>query len=544
KSVVLTDPEALEGEVIEGNLYVDVTTAKAFELKGVTVKGKLVVIGDNQTAGKLTITDSKIEAISTQTRNTEVVLSGETEVKTIVLEETAAVTPDKNFKGEVEKIEVQSTTKGEIVIEVPAQEVTTRTYASVDIQAPVESLEVKTDTQIKVNADVKNVVVTESAKDTKVEVSKGNTVGTIVADAPVKIEGSGTINKVEANVDGVEAGKDTVIKDVETGKDVEQAPEVNKPSTGGSTGGSGGGGGSTTPTKSETEKFKEAFEAELKGAFTTNAENNGVTIKVNGTTIDGVMHNTDNKVWDFVKATILDSIVNVNENYKGIKSVDISDGNHSTGEMLIAELVDHSAEDLAKWGLALFNKASAEELFNLKLSDVDGKTYTVAFKIADNTIIEYTVKLNSDKALEDTAKTNLQTKVESAVDQLNLNNLATATVDKQTIRTVFNDGETTIANFAGTGIFSILTTLTNEGVTGYTFDDSSKTTITGTPTYDELLTILANYLNVDKDNALSQTVNALDNKNIVVTVAYEDANGAEVNVEYTFTFAVSENIED
>ena len=140
KSVVLTAPEALEGEVIEGNLYVDVTTAKALELKGVTVKGKLVVIGDNKTAGKLTITDSKIEAISTQTRNTEVVLSGETEVKTIVLEETAAVTPDKSYKGEVEKIEVQSTTKGEIVIEVPAQEVSTRTYASVDIQAPVESL--------------------------------------------------------------------------------------------------------------------------------------------------------------------------------------------------------------------------------------------------------------------------------------------------------------------------------------------------------------------------------------------------------------------
>ena len=243
KSVVLTAPEALEGEVIEGNLYVDVTTAKALELKGVTVKGKLVVIGDNKTAGKLTITDSKIEAISTQTRNTEVVLSGETEVKTIVLEETAAVTPDKNFKGEVEKIEVQSTTKGEIVIEVPAQEVSTRTYASVDIQAPVESLEVKTDTQIKVNADVKNVVVTESAKDTAIEVSKGSTVGTLTADAPVSIDGKGTVNKVEANVDGVEAGKDTVIKDVETGKDVEQAPEVNKPSTGG--GSSSGGSGTT-----------------------------------------------------------------------------------------------------------------------------------------------------------------------------------------------------------------------------------------------------------------------------------------------------------
>ncbi|RGC23795.1 hypothetical protein DXA09_06535 [Absiella sp. AM54-8XD] len=248
KSVVLTAPEALEGEVIEGNLYVDVTTAKALELKGVTVKGKLVVIGDNKTAGKLTITDSKIEAISTQIRNTEVVLSGETEVKTIVLEETAAVTPDKSYKGEVEKIEVQSTTKGEIVIEVPAQEVSTRTYASVDIQAPVESLEVKTDTQIKVNADVKNVVVTESAKDTAIEVSKGSTVGTLTAKAPMKIKGNGTINKVEANVNGVEASKDTVIEDVETNKGVTEAPEINKPSTGGSVGGSGGGGGSTPIT--------------------------------------------------------------------------------------------------------------------------------------------------------------------------------------------------------------------------------------------------------------------------------------------------------
>ncbi|WP_182425783.1 N-acetylmuramoyl-L-alanine amidase family protein [Dielma fastidiosa] len=257
KSVVLTDPEAIEGEVIEGNLYVDVTTAKALELKGVTVKGKLVVIGDNKTAGKLTITDSKIESISTQTRNTEVVLSGETEVKTIVLEETAAVTPDKSFKGEVEKIEVQSTTKDEIVIEVPAQEVTTRTYASVDIQAPVESLEVKTDTQIKVNADVKNVVVTESAKDTAIEVSKGSTVGTLTADAPVSIDGKGTVNKVEANVDGVEAGKDTVIKDVETGKDVTEAPKENKPSTGGSTGGGSSSGGSTTkPTLPEVKTYE------------------------------------------------------------------------------------------------------------------------------------------------------------------------------------------------------------------------------------------------------------------------------------------------
>ena len=102
-------------------------------------------------------------------------------------------------------------------------------------------------------------------------------------------------------------------------------------------------------------------------------------------------------------------------------------------------------------------------------------------------------------------------------------------------------GETTISQITGTGIFSILTTLTDEGVTGYTFNDSSTTNITGTPTYEGLLTLLTNYLGED---ALNQKVSALVNKNIVVTVAYKDANGAEVNVEYTFTFAVSENIED
>ncbi len=236
-SVVLTDASTVEGTTVEGNLYVDVTAAKELELKGVTVKGKLVLIGDNETAGKVTLIDSSVATISTQTRNAEVVLSKNTEVKNIILEETAKVTPDKEYKGEVAKIEVQSTTKGEVVIEVPAEEVTARTYASLDIQAPVENLEVKAETDVKVNADVKNVTVTESAKDTTVEVAKGSTVGTLTADAPVSIEGKGTVNKVEANADGVEAGKDTIIKDVVKGDDVTEAPEENKPSTGGSTSG-------------------------------------------------------------------------------------------------------------------------------------------------------------------------------------------------------------------------------------------------------------------------------------------------------------------
>ncbi|MDY5166982.1 N-acetylmuramoyl-L-alanine amidase family protein [Dielma fastidiosa] len=550
KSVVLTDPEAIEGEVIEGNLYVDVTTAKALELKGVTVKGKLVVIGDNQTAGKLTITDSKIEAISTQTRNTEVVLSGETEVKTIVLEETAAVTPDKNFKGEVEKIEVQSTTKGEIVIEVPAQEVSTRTYASVDIQAPVESLEVKTDTQIKVNADVKNVVVTESAKDTKVEVSKGSTVGTITANAPVKIEGNGTINKVEANVDGVEAGKDTVIKDVEIGKDVEQAPEVNKPSTGGSsTGGSGG--GTTTPTKTEAEKFKEKFEAELKGSFTTAAAEKSVTVTISGDKITGNMKDLSVNVWGFVKDTILTSISNVTTAYENIEKVEIIDNansNMTTGDMAIADLKGNEsgsidASKLAEWGKGLFGEDTS--LIELKLEDVADKSYTIKFTLkGSTTAVTYEVNLKVDDTLINAAKTSLQTNIVTAISSLNLNNLGSASVSDQTISFEFNSGTTTIAQISGTGLFSALGTLNTSGVQCYTFNDTAEgTTIKGTQSeLETLIGILKNYLgggDINVGNAnVTDLISALDNKDMIVTVKYKDSsNKAVVNVDYTFKFS-------
>ncbi len=238
KSVVVTDPEALEGEVIEGNLYVDVTAAKEIELSQVVIKGKLVVLGDNETAGKVVLKDSTIDTISNQTRNTEVVLCGETELKNIVLEEVGKIIPDRDYRGKVSEIEVQSTVQAKTTIEIPAQTVTTNTYAEVEIQAPVSNLEIKADTQIKVNANVKNVVVAETAKDTKVEVAKGSTIGTLTADAPVKIEGNGTVNKIEANVDGVEAAGDTVIKNVEKGKGVENAPDANKPSAGGGSGGS------------------------------------------------------------------------------------------------------------------------------------------------------------------------------------------------------------------------------------------------------------------------------------------------------------------
>ena len=225
KSVVLTDTSNLEGTTVEGNLYVDATLAKELLIKGVTVTGKLVLLGDNKTQTKLTITDSNINTISTQTRDSEIVLSGSTTVKNVVLQETTKVTPDKDFKGQVDKIEVQSTTKGEVVVSVPAKEVSSRTFATVDIQAPVDKLAINTNTTVNINADIKEVTINKFAAGTKVEVSKGNTVGTIDTEVKVEVSGSGNVDKVTG------AGKDESIV----------TPKPDKPST--------GGGGSTTPPR-------------------------------------------------------------------------------------------------------------------------------------------------------------------------------------------------------------------------------------------------------------------------------------------------------
>ena len=211
--------------------------------------------------------------------------------------------------------------------------------------------------------------------------------------------------------------------------------------------------------------------------------------------------------------------------------------------MAMNDLIAPTAQNLGTWGMALFDKTNAEELFALKLADVDGKTYTVAFKIADNTVIEYTVKLTGEKALEDEAKANLHVKVESAVNALGRDDLAAVTVENQTIKTEFLSGDTTISQVTGTGIFSILTTLKNEGVKSYTFDDIAGTVIE-TPDYNNLLGVLKNYLDEqDTTTVLSKTVSDLTSKTVKVTVAYKDANGTEVNVEYTFTFAISDNAE-
>ena len=533
-SVVVTDPSAVEGQVIEGNLYVDVTTAKELELKGVTVKGKLVIIGDNQTAGKVTVTDSKIEAISTQTRNAEVVLSGETAVKEIVIEETSAVTPDKNFKGEVEKIEVQSTTKGEIKIEVPAQEVSTRTYASVDIQAPVEHLEVKTDTQVKVNADVKNVVVTESAKDTKVEVSKGNTVGTIVADAPVKIEGTGTINKIEANVNGVQASKDTIIKKVEARKDVTDKPSVNKPSSSFT-------GGTTTSISAEQAKFMDIFKNQLSQLTGTETiETSGAVIDINGNSITADIKD-DAVSFAPLGALVVTSIISTHHEYGNLSSVIIRDNQGKTSDELNPANFDE--ETTLKLIKDLFNIdiEKIEDLTNIKLMDISNNVYSFDFKLTTGELVTYKLKFSTQ--LLDAAKASLQEKVKAGVSTLRYEelNLGTVQLDQQTINFKFNSANTKISDMKDTKIYLMVYHLLEKGVNSFTFNDSEHTVIKISLNAEQFLQLLANYLGTTETDA---TVSNLLDKEINVIVSYSDETKTKVHVKYNIVVTVNESNND
>lgn len=321
-SLVINNSDNLEGKVIEGNLYIDASAVKEFELSGVTIKGKLVVVGDNITSGKIIVKDSVIETISNQTRGTEVILSGNAEIKHIVLEETALIKPDNKFKGEVDTFEIQSMVISDVNVEIPAHDVTTRTYAPIDINAPVDNLEVIVNTEINVNEDVKNIQVDESAKDTKLDVAKGSVVGTIVADAPIKIDGKGTVNKVEANTDGVEEGEDTIIKEVEKGADVDKAPNENKPSGGGS----GGGGYEPSVTDyrvSNEEQLRDALSKAVNGSVITLIDSFTIKNQINienksSFIIDGnnktiTFNKADPKSWDNNNAYILHFYNNTNE---------------------------------------------------------------------------------------------------------------------------------------------------------------------------------------------------------------------------------------
>ena len=227
-SVVINSAADLEGlETVEGNLYISEEVTEDIDLSSIDIQGKLVILKEDIT---VTVDDVTANGLSIQGTNSEVVLAGDTEVGTVEIERGSTLSADRSFDGTVEEIKVQSSVTEPTEISVEADKVETRTFSEVTLNEPVGEVTVVANNKITVNADVEEIQVLSSAPETVIEVTRGNKVETITADAPTSIEGNGTVGLVEANVDGTTADEDVTIEDVDKGTGVEDAPEATEPS--------------------------------------------------------------------------------------------------------------------------------------------------------------------------------------------------------------------------------------------------------------------------------------------------------------------------
>lgn len=223
KDIVVTeDDTVIEGQTIEGNLIIDKAVGEGeVYVNDTTVKGNVIVRGGGDDSIYFDNVSVKGK-VSVEKENVRLQLKGDTDISVIEVKEACNI-EGKDFTGTVDTISITNEigTSNKVTIGVPANRVEINEKASVVVKE-----------------DVKKLVISEDAVSSKVEVVKDATVKTVVADAKVSITGSGQIEKLEANADGITISSSTDVKDTEV------ADGVDKPST--STGSSGGGGGSSS----------------------------------------------------------------------------------------------------------------------------------------------------------------------------------------------------------------------------------------------------------------------------------------------------------
>lgn len=223
KDVVVTeDDTVIEGQTIEGNLIIDKAVGEGeVYVNDTTVKGDVIVRGGGDDSIYFDNVSVKGK-VSVEKENVRLQLKGDTDISVIEVKEACNI-EGKDFTGTVDTISITNEigTSNKVTIGVPANRVEINEKASVVVKE-----------------DVKKLVISEDAASSKVEVAKDATVKTVVADAKVSITGSGQIEKLEANADGITISSSTDVKDTEV------ADGVDKPST--STGSSGGGGSSSS----------------------------------------------------------------------------------------------------------------------------------------------------------------------------------------------------------------------------------------------------------------------------------------------------------
>ena len=234
EDVVVTEDDAVvEDGVVNGNLIIDKEVGEGeVYLNNLEVEGDIIVNGGGDDS--IYMKNVKVHGkVRINKKGVRVHMSGDTNVPHMEVHEVANITSE-NFEGEVGTITIIGNlgTGTRVIVDVPANVVVIEGKSSVAIEA-----------------DVKTVEVSEDAEGARVEVAKNATVDTIVADAKVTIAGSGKVENLEANADGITVNKNLKVDNTDT------AAGVSKPTTSGGSSGGGGsssGGGSNRPSTPDT----------------------------------------------------------------------------------------------------------------------------------------------------------------------------------------------------------------------------------------------------------------------------------------------------
>ena len=216
---VTEDDTVIEDGVITGNLIIDEAVGEGeVYLNDVVVEGDVIVNGggDDSVYFKNVTVKGKVKV---NKKGVRVQFIGDTRVPHVEVNKVANITSE-NFEGEVGTI----TIVGDL-----------GTGTRVNIDVPAEAVVIEGKSSVAINADVVTVEVGKDAEGAKVEIAKNAAVETFAADAKVNITGTGKVENLEANADGITVNKNLSVDKTET------ASGVSKPITsGGSTGGGGG----------------------------------------------------------------------------------------------------------------------------------------------------------------------------------------------------------------------------------------------------------------------------------------------------------------
>ena len=258
KDVVVTEDDAvIDGQTIEGNLIIDKAVGEGeVYVKNSTVAGNIIVQGGGDDSIYLENVTVKGKVI-VEKSGVRVQFEGTTETTDVEVKAVCEL-KGRNFEGKV----------GTITI---AEEL--GTSEAVKVNVPAEAVVISAKASVYVNANVDKVTIASDAKDSKLEVTSSAKVGTVVADGKVAISGSGKVEKLEANADGITVSSSTTITKTEVADGVEKP---STPSTGGGGGGSSSGGNTSSNKVSVTLKDGE----NLQTILTKEKTSKNLTVKI------------------------------------------------------------------------------------------------------------------------------------------------------------------------------------------------------------------------------------------------------------------------